>query len=99
MRKEAYETSLLHHGLVKLIVLHELQKIDREWSMFMFMFGFKDETGLSPQATKISPPTVSHHAETKSRGFMKLKARKRVKEPTRPLVIQDTPQQAQKGKG
>jgi len=29
LKKEACETSLFHHGLIKLIVLHELQKIGR----------------------------------------------------------------------
>lgn len=76
LKKEACETSLFHHDLVKLIILHELQKIDKECSMFMFMSGFKNETGLSPQATKCSPPAVSDRAETRSRRFMKLKTRK-----------------------
>ena len=76
LKKEACETSLFHHGLVKLIVLHELQKIDREWSIFLFMSGFRNETGLSPQATRISSPAVSHREETRSRRFVKLKARK-----------------------
>lgn len=60
---------------------------------------FKNETGLSPQATKSSSPVVSHRAEKISRRFVRLKARKQVKDPTTPLVIQDTPQQSQKGKG
>ena len=42
LKKEACETSLFHHGLVKLIVLHELQRVDRDWSTFMFMSGFKN---------------------------------------------------------
>lgn len=98
LKKEACETSLFHHGLVKLIVLHELQKIDREWSIFLFMSGFRNETGLGPQATRISSPAVSLWEETRSRRFIKLKARKQVKEPMRPLVIQDTPQKSQKKK-
>jgi len=98
LKKESCETSLFHHNLVKLIILHEIQKVDREWSMFMFMSGFKNETSLSPQAMKSSPPAVSHRAETRSMRFIKLKVRKQVKDPTRPLVIQDTPQQSQKEK-
>lgn len=62
------------------------------------MYGFKNETSLSPQATRISSPAASHREETRSRRFMKLKGRKQVKEPMRPLVIQDTPQQSQKRK-
>ena len=34
MKAQYSETSLFHHGLVKLIVLHELQRINREWSTF-----------------------------------------------------------------
>jgi len=79
LKKEACETSLFRNGLVKLIILHELWKVDREWSVLMFMSGFKNETSLSPQATKSSPPAVSHRAETRSRRFVKLKARKQVK--------------------
>ena len=62
LRKEACETSLFHHGLVKLIVLHELQRIGRDWTTFMFMSGFKNKNGLSPQATKDSPKTTGHQA-------------------------------------
>jgi len=40
LRKEACETSLFHHGLVKLMVLHELRKIGRDWDTFIFMSGF-----------------------------------------------------------
>ena len=54
LKKEACETSLFHHGLIKFIVLHELQKIGREWSTFLFMTGFKTETGLSPRAKETS---------------------------------------------
>jgi len=64
----------------------------------LFISGFKNETGLSPQAMKISSIAVNHREETRSRRFVKLKARKQVKEPMRPLVIQDTPQQSQKKK-
>ena len=87
LKKEACETSLFHNGLVKLIVLHELQKLNKKWSVFMFMSGFKNETGLSPQVAKHSPPAAGHCAKTRSRRFVKVKARKQVKEPTKPLVI------------
>ena len=60
LRKEAYETSLFHHGLIKLIVLHELQSVGRVWPTFIFMFGFKNETGLSPQAAKDLPTVTGH---------------------------------------
>jgi len=56
------------------------------------MSGFKNETGLSPQPTKYPPTTMGHQAEIRSRRFSKLKARKQVRESTRPLTIQDKPQ-------
>jgi len=62
------------------------------------MSGFKNETGLSPQSAKDLPTTTSHQAETRSRRFSKLKARKQVREFTKPLTIQDTPQQSLKEK-
>jgi len=80
--------------LIKLIVLHELQKIGREWSAFLFMTGFRTKTGLSPKAKEIFSPAVSHQEEVRSSRFVKLKARKQVKEPMTPLVVQDTPQQS-----
>ena len=89
LRKEACETSLFHHGLVKLIVLHELQRVGRDWDTFIFMSGFKSKTGLSPQATKDLPTTTGPQAETRSTRFSKLKAKKQVRESTRPLTIQD----------
>lgn len=78
LRKEACETSLFHHGLVKLIDLHELKRVGRDWPTFMFMSGFKNETILRPQAIKISPPTNGHHTKISKR-FTKLKARKPVR--------------------
>jgi len=41
LRKEACETSLFHHGLIKLIVLYELQRVGRYWPTFIFMSSFK----------------------------------------------------------
>ena len=58
------------------------------------MSGFRAETGLSPRAKEISSPVTSHHVEKRSSRFVKLEARKQVKEPrTRtPFVVEDTPQ-------
>ena len=44
---EGSETSLFHHGLMKLLILDELQKICRDWSSFLFINGFELET-LTP---------------------------------------------------
>jgi len=76
LKKEACEASLFHHGSVKLMALHELEKVDREWSSFLFMSSFRATIGLSPTAKEISSPMISHHAEERSSRFFKLKARK-----------------------
>ena len=97
MKNQACETSLFHHGLVKLIVCHELQKVNREWFAFLFLSGIGVEgTGASPQVKETSPSKTTEPAETKSRRFVKLKPRKQVKEPmiNTSLNIQRTPQSA-----
>ena len=98
MKVESCETSLFHHGLVKLIVLHELQKENRDWSKFLFLSGIGVEgTSASPQAKEKPPSKNIYPAETKSRRFFKLKPRKQVKEPmtNTSLNIQKTPKSAQ----
>jgi len=47
-KKDNYETSLFHHGLIKLLVLDSLNKIGRDWESFIFMSGFQSKTGLTP---------------------------------------------------
>ena len=98
LRKEAYETSLFHHGLVKLMVLHELQRVGRDWDTFIFMSGFESKTGFSPLAAKEPSTTTSSQAKTRAKRVLKLKARKEIGESTKPLTIQDTPQQSVKEK-
>ena len=41
------ETYLFHSSLIKLLVLNELQKINRDWSSLFFMSRFEMET-LTP---------------------------------------------------
>ena len=59
---EESETSLFHHGLMKLLVLDELQRLGRDWSSFLFVSGFELDalTPLrTPKSRKIpSPLTV-----------------------------------------
>ena len=77
MKTQACETSLFHHGLVKLIVLHELQKVNREWFAFLFLSGIGVEgTGASPQVKEKYSLKTTECAETKSRRFVKLKPKK-----------------------
>ena len=94
LRKETCETSLFHHGLVKLMVLHELQKIGRDWDTFIFMSGFQSKTSLSPLVAKEPSTATSPQAEAKAKRISKLKARKQIGVSTKPLNIQDTPQQS-----
>ena len=67
MKTESCETSLFHHGLVKLIVLHELQKVNREYSAFLFLSGIGVEgIGASPQAKeKSSSETIDSRNKIK----------------------------------
>ena len=37
IKKEGNETSLFHHGLIKLLVLEELKRLERDWTSFLFM--------------------------------------------------------------
>ena len=49
LRKDDCESSLFHHGLVKLLVMDGLQKIGRDWDSFIYMAGFQSKIGLTPQ--------------------------------------------------
>ena len=40
IKNEGNETSLFHHGLVKLLVLEELRRLDRDWISFLFMSSY-----------------------------------------------------------
>ena len=63
MKTQACETSLFHHGLVKLIVLHELQKVKREWVACRFLSGIGVEgIGSSPQVKETSSSKTTESA-------------------------------------
>ena len=101
MKSQGCETSLFHHGLVKLIVSHELRKINREWSSFLFICGFgveTQETGTSPKAKETSTIEANSPAVTRSKRFVKLKPRKQVKDSMSKTsaIIREAPQPAQK---
>lgn len=40
-RKESSETSIFHHGLIKLLVLEELKKLNRDWVTSLFLSGYE----------------------------------------------------------
>lgn len=83
MKTQGCETSLFHHGLIKLIVLHELQRIKKEWSSFLFLYGFgveNQDTSIKPKAKETPPAKTSKLVMTRSKIFVKPKPRKQVKE-------------------
>ena len=76
-KSEGSETSLFHHGLMKLLILDELQKIGRDWSSFLFINGFELETltpTRNPKAKGVpSPPPAepSQPVAVKTKQFVK----------------------------
>lgn len=93
LRKEDCETSLFHHGLIKLLVLDGLQKVNIDWNSFILMAGFKSQTSLTPQPAR-DFTIVELQTEARAKRVPNSQTRKQVK----PLIIQDQPQQATKGK-
>jgi len=93
LRREDCETSLFHHGLIKLLVLDGLQKIDRDWNSFIFMVGFQSKTGLTPQ-----PAREFTIAELQKEARAKRVPKSQLRKPVKPLIIQDQPQQSTKEK-
>ena len=63
-RPERSETSIFHHGLMKLLVLEELNKLDRDWASFFFMNGYEMDV-LSPRkASKLKTPSSGQELNT-----------------------------------
>ena len=50
VKTEGNETSLFHHGLIKLLVLEDLKILGRDWSSFMFISGFEVDV-ITPKIT------------------------------------------------
>jgi hypothetical protein len=97
LRKDYCETSLFHHGLVKLLVLDGLQKIGRDWSSFIYMAGFQSKTGLTPQPLRereesVEEPTI---VELRKEARGKKKVKSQLNKPVKPLVIKEPPQPPQ----
>lgn len=40
-RAEGSETSIFHHGLIKLLMLEKLKKLNRDWTIFLFLDGYE----------------------------------------------------------
>ena len=87
---EGNETSLFHHGLIKLLVLEELKRLDRDWNFFLFMSGFEVDDVTPKRAFKprnISSPIVAEEFEEGNRSSPP----KPVSMETEPLQKIDTP--------
>ena len=100
LKKDDCETSLFHHGLVKLLVLDGLQKIGRDWDSFIFMAGFQSKTGLTPQPVREREESVEEPiiAELRKEARDKKKTKSQLKKSVKPLVIKKPPQPSSKEK-
>ena len=87
LSKEDCETSLFHHGLIKLLVLDGLQKVDRDWNSFICMAGFKSQTSLTPL-----PARDFTIAELQTEARAKRVPNSQVRKQVKPLIVQDQPQ-------
>ena len=77
---------MFHHGLIKLIVLHELKRVKKDGSSFWFVCDFVIEEqgeGSSSWVKETSSAEVSRYAMTRAKRFAKLKPRNQVKEEAR----------------
>ena len=57
IKTKGSETSLFHHGLIKLLVLEELRRLERDWNSFLFMSGYEIDVATPKKASK--PRTTS----------------------------------------
>jgi len=95
LKSQGYETSIFHHGVTKLIVLHELKRIKKEWSSFLFLCDFgveNQESGISPKVKETPSTETSKSIMSRAKRFVKLKPRKQVKEKVSktPVVVLET---------
>ena len=66
IKKKGNETSLFHHGLINLLVLEELKRLDRDWTSLLYMSGFEIDVVTHKKASKprnISSPDVVEEEE------------------------------------
>lgn len=96
LKSQGCETSLFHHGLIKLIVLHELKRINKEWYSFLFLCDFgaeKQGVDISPRVKGTPSVETSKSVMSRAKRYVKLKPRKQVKEQVSkaPVVILETP--------
>ena len=61
-RSEGSDTSIFHHGLITLLMLEELKKLNRDWATFLFLSGYEVGT-LTPKKTPKSKATPSSKSD------------------------------------
>ena len=100
LKKDDCETSLFHHGLVKLLVLDGLQKIGKDWNSFIFMAGFQSKTGLTPLPVREREKTIEEPTLAELRKEVKdqKKSKTKLKKPVKPVVIKETPKSSSREK-
>lgn len=79
LKSQGCDTSLFHHGLIKLIVLHELKRVNKDWSSFLFVCDFrtkKQGEDISPRVKGTPSTETSKSAMSRAKRYIKLKLRK-----------------------
>ena len=95
IKTEGSETSLFHHGLIKLLVLEELRRLARDWISFLFMSGYEIDVVTPKKASKprtTSSPAMAEEVEEENRSSPP----EPVNMEAEPLQETDTPQIAPK---
>ena len=49
------EKFVFHLGLIKLLVLEELKKMNQDWNTFLFLVGYNPKEMATPSARKSTP--------------------------------------------
>ena len=63
-RPEGSETSIFHHGLIKLLVVEELKKLNKYWTNFLFMSGYEVDAPTPNKTSKSKTVTPRKNMDT-----------------------------------
>lgn len=66
---ETADTYLFHQGLIKILIMHELQRLGQSWDQFLCLEGFEAST-IEPE-----PSTMPQHVPSSRKGKEKVKNR------------------------
>ena len=67
--------SVCHHGLVKLLIMTKLKKLDRSWQHFLFWSGFEPETPETQNHSKVQVDDEETEKKTKGKNLRGKKGR------------------------